>query len=320
MFALIVSIILGLIALTGIGYAIFGPKPTEATGGRYSSDYTPGRPATRWVGAVVAAVALLLGGGVLIGSMYTPVGTSDEAIVTSFGHVDGNPLGPGIHWTAPWQNTTIWDHSKQRTSFEGKDCLHVRLFGGQTACLPTQIQWQAVPSAADQQFRLYRTFLRMQAAYMSANTLVGFFNTQFENFNPVQVASLQASGAKGGTSVSALVRNVADAMRQAYTGQINIERVTVGTPDYDNYIDSQLNKVVGAKAGLEVAQINEQTAQAEATAAKNLTTGGHLTPLTLLQTCLDTVKALAQAGEATSQTFNCNLFGGGSNASILLNK
>src|SRR6266568_3764891 len=312
MFAVIVVLILAAIMVCGIGYAIFGPKPRGTDS--YARDY---RPPTRWIGAAAAGIAFLLGGAVLFGSTYTSVGTSDVAVVTSFGHTDGD-LQPGIHFIAPWKNTTVWDHSKQRTAFEGSNCLQVRLFGGQTACLPTQIQWQAVPAAADQQFRLYRTFLRMQAAYMSANTLVGFFNNRFETFNPVQVASLQAGGSTGGTSVSALVKEVASDMRTAYAGQINIERVTVGTPNYDNYIDGQLNKVVGAKAGLEVATINAKTAIQEANAAKNLTLGNHLSQLAVLQNCIDTVKALAQASESTSPTFNCNLFGG-SSAGVLVN-
>jgi hypothetical protein len=315
MFALVIVLILGLIVVAGIAYAVFGPKPVPATD-RYGHD---GRPATRWVGAVVAGVAFILGAAVLFGSMYTPVGTSDVAVVTSFGHTDGD-LQSGVHLTAPWQDTTTWDHSVQRTSFEGKNCLQVRIFGGQTACLPTVIQWQAVPAAADSQFKRFRTFLRMQAAYMSASTIVGFFNNSFETFNPITTASLQANGGKGGTTVTALVKQVAGSMRTSYAGQVNIERITVGTPQYSQYVDGQLGKVVGAKVGLETATINAQTAVQEANAAKNLQSGGHLSPLVVLQNCVDTVKALAQAGESTAPTFNCsNLFGGsGISASVLL--
>lgn len=308
MFSFIIVLTLGVVAVAGVLYAVFGPKP------RGNKDYMP---ATRWIGGVAAVIALLLGAGILAGSMYTPVGTSDTAVVTSFGHTDGD-LGPGIHWTAPWQNTTIWDHSVQRTSFEGRNCLQVRIFGGQTACLPAVVQWQAIPAAADRQFQRFRTFLRMQAAYMSASTIVGFFNNRFETYNPITTASLQANGAKGGVTVSILTREVASDLRAAYRGEINIERITVGTPQYSSYVDDQLGKVVGAKVGLETATIAAQTAQKEALAAKNLTTGNHLTALAVLQNCLDTVKALAQAGESTSSTFNCNLFGGGTNASVLL--
>jgi hypothetical protein len=312
MFAVVIMLILAALVVLGVGYAIFGPKPRGRS--RYDDNY---RPATRWIGAVVAGVAGLLGFLVLIGSTYTPVGTSDVAVVTSFGHTDGD-LNSGVHFIAPWKDTTVWDHSVQRTSFEGSNCLQVRIFGGQTACLPTVIQWQAEPSAADQQFRRFRTFLRMQAAYMSASTIVGFFNNRFETFNPITVASLQANGSTGGTTVTSLVRQVATDMRAAYTGQVNIERITVGTPQYSSYVDGQLGKVVGAKVGLETATINAKTAIQEANAAKNLTLGNHLSQLAVLQNCIDTVKSLAQAGESTSPTFNCNLFGG-SSSGVLVN-
>lgn len=314
MFAFVIVLIMAALVVLGTGYAVFGPK--KRGNDNYASDY---RPATRWIGAVVAAVAFVLGGAVLFGSTYTPVGTSDVAVVTSFGHTDGD-LTSGVHFIAPWKDTTTWDHSRQRTLFEGNNCLQVRIFGGQTACLPTVIQWQAVPAAADTQFRLYRTFLRMQAAYMSASTVVGFFNNRFETFNPITVASLQANGATGGTTVSGLVKQVASDMRAAYAGQINIERVTVGTPQYSNYVDTQLGKVVGAKVGLETATINAKTAIQEANAARNLQNGGHLTPLVVVQNCIDTARILAQANEHTSPTWNCSgLFSGaGSNASVLI--
>jgi hypothetical protein len=279
------------------------------------------RPVPRWPFALGGVVLFLVAGFGLIGAMYASVGTSDVGIVTAFGHTQGNDLRPGPHLVAPWDDVTIWDDSVQHTVFDGPHskigntgCLVVRIAGQQAACLDVNIYWRDQPGGSDRQFVLYRTFLRLQAAYMSRGVLVQFFNNRFEHFDPVDLASQTAAGKTGGQDVSALTAQVADDIRTAYAGQITILRVTTSSPSYSGQVDAALEKVVTAKANYNAALIAEKTATAQATATKNLNAQKPTTG-TLLELCYQTTANILGSGGHLPAAWTCT--GGG--AGVLVN-
>ena len=67
----------------------------------------------------------------------------------SYGSVHGGNYAPGIHetWT-PWLHLTDINETVQTTTFEGDNCLQVRVGGKQSACADITIQWQILPGAA----------------------------------------------------------------------------------------------------------------------------------------------------------------------------
>jgi hypothetical protein len=303
MFALIFAILCGVAVVAGAAYAVFGPKPK---GDKYGRDY---RPSTRWIGAVVAGIALILGIVVLGASMYSPVGTSDTGIVTSFGHTDGD-LPPGIHWTSPWKNVTIWDHSVQRIPFEGKNCLEIRIAQQQSACLDVTAFVRTDPAAADSQFQKYKTFLRVKAALFSRAIITSFYNDVFERYNPVLLASQSAAGQTGGTTIANLNRQVLSNMRTAYANEAFVTQLNAGQIRYDPQIEAQLQKVVGATAGVNVAKENALAAGYQHDAAVKLATGNTLTPAVVEQNCINVTQSIIQAGGSLPPSWNCT--GGGS--------
>ena len=306
MFAVFILIVLGIAFVAGAAYAVFGPKKRGDSGGRYGNSSSDYRPATRWIGGVVAVVAAFLGLLVLGVSTYSPVGTSDTGIVTSFGHTDGD-LGPGNHWTAPWQNVTIWDHSVQRLAFEGNNCLQIRIAQQQSACLDVIVFTRLDPQAADAQFQKYKTFPRVQAALFSRGVVTSFYNDVFEHYNPVLLASQQ----NGGTTIAGLTRQVLHNLRTAYANQAFIVSLNSGQIRYDSQVEQALQSVVKATANVNVQKQNATAASYQHAAAAKLAQSGSLTPAVVEQICITTTQQILQAGGTLPPAWTCTGSGGG---------
>jgi len=76
---IVVLVLLGLVAVIGVGIGIIGQNLAAGA---------------------VGGVALLLAALIFVFTGFSTVGQSDVGIVTSFGHLDGD-LTPGIHFVAP---------------------------------------------------------------------------------------------------------------------------------------------------------------------------------------------------------------------------
>lgn len=70
------------------------------------------------LGAAVGVFAALIGLTVLFGSWYT-VGQSERAVLTRWGAVVDENIGPGLHWKTPWtEDVTKMEISTQKSIYE----------------------------------------------------------------------------------------------------------------------------------------------------------------------------------------------------------
>lgn len=292
---MIVFILGCLLLLGGAACAIFG---------KYQS---VDRNTYRWPFVAAGAVIALLGLFLFQAPLHYTVNPSDTAITTAFGKTQGPDQGPGVHLKAPWMKVTIWDNSVLSETFDGKDCLVLRIMNQQTACAPVTVFWKDDPANADKQFRQFRTFARVRHFYMSRIVVGKYFNNVFETFDPVSEARSGAKiGSKDNPTVSQLAATVEKQMQAAYAGQITVKSITVGQPDYDPQVQAALNKVTTAQAATNVALQAEKTA--EAIHSANLKIASGLTPLVVQQNCITITQVLAQEGNPPAQGWNC--FGG----------
>jgi len=280
----------------------------------------------RAIGIVFLLVAVFIGWT----SMTIQVEPSDVGIKTAFGHTQGGDLRPGLHPKWPWESVTIWDASNQREEWIGNNCLEIRISGGQSACLNVVLQWRDNPSDADAQFVQYRQFSNISRSLVSKAIVTGYFNQEFEKFDPVAAAAAAtcqvkpgqdpAEAAKGcvnqqsGTQISALVGNVQANLKNALAGKIIISSLSGGNIDYDTQIDDALNKLVLSRQNTLTAIQDEQTALAKSQANKELQDRQKLTPELLYYDCVQATLQMANPPAA----WNCGspqslalLLGGG---------
>jgi regulator of protease activity HflC (stomatin/prohibitin superfamily) len=150
MAALIISIILFVIAVVGVGAAALSRE-------------------ARIPGAITALVAALLGVVVLIVACYDRVDTRNVGIITSFGRPVG-VHGAGIVWHAPWKKVSELSEAIQLQAFESNSydeaskgqgvgdnpaAISVRLANNSSAYVDENLNWRLREGAAPQLFQDY---------------------------------------------------------------------------------------------------------------------------------------------------------------------
>lgn len=289
MIGFVFLLLVGFIGLLGVAASIVMKKPGPSDGYK------------RWPFAVVGLLLMLISGVALIFSSVVQIGPSDVGIVTAFGHTVGTDLGPGIHSKAPWETVTTWDDSVQQTAFEGGSskniaagCLDIRIAGQQSACLDVIVFWKDKASASDTQFRQFRTFDRVKAAYFSRGVITKFYNSVFEKYDPIALAGL--GNTSTGTQVSALTKQVLANMQAAYANVADVVSLNSGQIQFTGTVENALNREVAAKTNANVALLNKQASVYQAQAAANLQRGGNLSALVVAQNCLNVTQTIIQGG------------------------
>lgn len=300
-----IAVVLALLALVTLGLA-----GASIWGG---SQNRPGFIA----GAIGAFVLTAL---VLLFSTYTSVGPSDVAVVTAFGHTEGD-LGPGLHFIAPWKATTTWDGSVQTISY-GRDtdqahpdhCLLVRIGGQQSACITVTFQYQVERDAVDSLFVRYRTQQNMNGALV-VRDLDGALNTQLQSFSPIQAL---AAGNPNGASLVPYAARVKAQMTAEIGSDIRVVAVVLPFAQYDPQTTSRLNQFQAQIADTLIAtqqvKTNAQLALANSEIARSVAN-----PNVIEQQCVTNVLIpLVKAG-LNPQGVNC-FPGGGSSATVVIPK
>ena len=308
---MVILLLGGLILVTQAGRWFKDREPGYRAG---KDEVSPGvlRRSTRAIGTVF----LLLGLFITWNAMTVQIEPFDVGIKTAFGHTQGGDLGPGLHPKLPWETVTVWDASNQREEWTGRDCLRIRISGGQNACLDVVLQWRDDRSDADAQFVQYRNFGNVSRSLISRAIVTGYFNTEFEKFDPVAAAAAAtceiksgqdpATAAKGcvnqqgGTQVSTLVAKVLTALQTAKAGKIIVSSLSGGNIQYDTQIDTALNKLVLARQNTLTAIQDEQTALAKSQANKELQQKQTLTPEILYHECIQATLAMTNPPAAWS--------------------
>lgn len=294
----------------GIVHGIRMKPLTQAQRNQYSTD--PIDPKSVW--KIVGPIALVLGLLVLLFSGIRSVPVKSVGVVTSFGHVEGD-LTPGFHWELPYKTANILPETIQTTTFNGKNCLDVRIGGQQNACLDATIQWQVKDSAAPQLFNNYDTsgsnVLDMITTAVVIREFESVVNQTLGDYNPI--ADVALNGKSGNSQFSTFGPLVQRTMRNDIGNQINVIRVIMPILHYDASTQSRLNTIQAqyAEAAIATEQISINQAQAQANAAIQNNVSANV----LVQECLTIVQSAAKTSYALPAGFSCF---GGSNLSLAI--
>jgi regulator of protease activity HflC (stomatin/prohibitin superfamily) len=280
-FALILTIV-GV--LTVVGFGAFGDTASDKVGGGIT-------------GTLIALMGVVL----IVVSGAKEVPTNSLGVVTSFGHVE-TTVGSGLHEMAPWSHVSVIDGTVQTSTptTPGTSChgVTVRIADAQTACVPVSIQYTVRKSGGAQ---LFREFNNGSGSLMSSiqNQLVDRrldvdLNAAFENYSPITSINLENEGIPVGSarnpSVTQISDQVVSTLKSDLSGLVDLRDVLVSHIQYDSTVETQLQDVLKQVVATNVAKQAEQTAEAEAQAAKDLRSALDGDPLYLQSQCLDILK------------------------------
>lgn len=257
--AVILLIFMGLVVLIGLGMTIFG------------SDADVKAP-----GGVLATLGLL--GAVLFttfGGMQT-VPVKSIGVPQAFGTVSGGTMGSGIHWTfQPWMSVAIVDETVQTTTFEGNNCLQVRIGGQQTACADATIQWQILPEAAEGLYKDYANHGNLEQTVTDAVVVREFkqvVNATLGDYNPITDVQNVSGSNTASSQFTQFGPQILAAMRKDIGDRIEVKSVFLPKITYDQAVESALQKIQTANANYAIATENVKVNQAQAQAFANLGT------------------------------------------------
>lgn len=278
-------------------------------------------PGTR-VGAIFGAVVAIAISATLIFGLagLREVPTKSVGVVTSFGRVVGQPLRPGIHHEGIFTKVNILDETVQTTSFEGNNCLDVRIGGQQTACLDVTFQWKVRDSAAGQLFSSYaHSGIPIMPEITNAvvvRELKQVVNNVLGDYNPIQDVAANANA--GNSQFSTFGHLVYEQMQNDIGSEITIvtpphtkpqnKSVLMPLLRYDSATQTRLNQIQAqyAETAIATQQIATNEAQSKANAAisRSVASG----PGVLEQECLNIVQQAIKVNASLPAGFNC--FGG----------
>jgi regulator of protease activity HflC (stomatin/prohibitin superfamily) len=134
----------------------------------------------------VAVLSGILAGVCLLGASMNTVPTRNVGIVTSFNKPTGQTTGPGLKFVAPWKNVDDWDASRQAYDHRSaKTCVQVRIASLANACVEAQVEWQAKPANAPEQWASYRRDFDTFVARRIDPAFAGAFNEAFASHDPL---------------------------------------------------------------------------------------------------------------------------------------
>lgn len=269
------------------------------------------RPIVRVIGGAVVVLALL----VYVVSGFKDIPTKSIGVVTSFGRVSGQPLGPGLHETwAPWKKANIIDETIQTTTFEvnqktDRGGLQVRIGGQQTAQLDIHIQWRVRDSAANSLFSDYASSGDLMATIQNAvvvRELEQVANQVMGDYNPIEDVSLNSKA--GNSQFSTFGPKILAAMRHDIGGRINVLNLLLPLAHYDASTQNRLNTIQHQYAETAIAKQQIATNQEQAKANTAIAQSVSHDPAVLVHECLLIVDNASKTNYQLPAGFSC--FGG----------
>lgn len=273
---------------------------------RYSTNYDP-EPMPAFIfklaaGAVVA-VALLFTGL----NSQAVISPQKIGVELAFGKTVGF-MQNGFNWKAPWASVTSFDETVQTTTYEGKNCLTVRIAESQTACVDVSVQWKILPKGVDFLFRNYNKgdlMSNITNALVKRRLEVNL-SSVFGNYNPITEATSSVPlGQPGNPTVTQLASQVYGQLKNDVGSWINVRDVLIPRVLFDPSVQSRLNTILAQTAQTAVAQQAVKTALAQAQANKALIQSLSNDPNVLVQNCLNLVNEAIKAGYQLPPGFSC---------------
>jgi regulator of protease activity HflC (stomatin/prohibitin superfamily) len=295
----ILAIILWIVALLLVAG---GPLLGEAAGEK----------AMAVIGGVVVAV---VGVGLFALGGLKSVPVKNIGVPQSFGAVGKGIFEPGLHetWT-PWLHLTDINETVQTTTFEGNNCLTVRIGGQQTACADVTIQWQILPTAAGALFSDYANSGDLMNSVTDAvvvRELKQVVNADLGDYNPITDVQSVTDTNSATSQFSRFGPQILTQMRQDIGARIKVLTVLMPYIHYDSQVESKLNGIQQAFANFAIAQENVKVNAEQAQAYTKL---GAPSTAALVSQCLDIVK---QDAGSLPAGFSCF---GGSGTSLAIGK
>lgn len=251
-------------------------------------------------GAVIGIIVALI---LLFSSMFREVPTNSIGVPTAFGHVE-TTLRPGLHIKAPWTRVNILDENVQTTTFEGSNCLDVRIGGQQTACLDATIQWRVNDSGAGQLFQNYNNGGGIMNNITDSVVIREFksvVNQVLGDYNPIQDVALNSGS--GNSQFSKFGPVVETTMKTDLTGQIIVKNVYMPLLHYDTATQGRLNQIQAQYAETAIAKELQVTNDAQSKANKAI---GTPTLAQLQYLCYQIVQTAEKTGfTGLPATFSC---------------
>lgn len=296
--AVILAIFLGLIMVACIvgGFLVKDRRTEDQKRARRGYDDEVPYGVIR--GALFAFGALVLVGNFLLfalGGMVT-VPVKSIGVPQAFGAVSGGVMNPGVHFTwQPWISTTNVDETVQTTTFEGKNCLDVRIGGQQSACADVTIQWQILPGAAEGLYEDYANQGNLMSEITNAVVVREFkqvVNSTLGDYNPITDVQNVSSTNSATSQFTQFGPTILADMQKDIGDRILVTSVFLPKITYDQAVENALQSIQTANANYAVATENVKVNQEKAAAYLKL---GDPTLAQLVAQCI--TEAGANAGQ-----------------------
>jgi regulator of protease activity HflC (stomatin/prohibitin superfamily) len=285
-----------IIALIGIGWAIFAP-----------SDDTENLK----VAAVIPlGIAFLL----FVISVLTIVPTREIGVVTSFGRpVD--TYSNGIHLKAPWEKVHKLDGTIQTDNWVGKEyCTEIRIGNESTACVDNTIRWRIRLEAGKRLYQDYREMDNIRESLVTRE-LKASLNSVLANFNPLEQIKADSKGAPDLNQFSAAVTRD---LRTRVGDDVEIKSVIIPIIHFDEQTQNKINAYQAEVANTRIAEQKITTNKAQAKANEALKESVSNEPLILAAQCMDILDAMVKKNMTPPIGFNC--IAGASATSVVIPK
>lgn len=262
MFAIVMLLLIGIVAIIGLGYGILGKSgPALATG--------------------VTAVVMFVLTWIIASAFY--VDTREVAIVASFGNPIRTESEPGLAWAEPWTNVITISTANQPVDYDGAERICFKLKGDQgssdgEACVNLNLSWQV--QGNDDAIKLWKDrkeFDRIKNEVvnpMSTSTIVGVMG----NYNADE-ANNSMNTAKFNDAINMELNKVLNPKG------IKVEGVAVRGIDLSDKVKERLEKKNTDRIDSERAVIQQGTARIDA--ETNLIKQGNLNNLVNQANCLE---------------------------------
>lgn len=219
-------------------------------------------------------VALVIGFALFAISGLKSVPVKNIGVPQSFGAVGNGYFSPGIHetWT-PWEHLTDIDETVQTTTFEGGNCLQVRIGGQQTACADITIQWQIRPQAAGSLFSDYANQGNLMTTVTDAvvvRELKQVVNQVMGDYNPITDVQTVTSTNSATSQFSQFGPTILGDMRGDIGNRIDVLTVLLPYVHYDAQVEAKLNAIQQSFANFAIAAENVKVNQEQALAYQKL--------------------------------------------------
>lgn len=185
------------------------------------------------------AAGLVVGGVCMVIASMSVVPTRNVGIVTSWNKPTGRTTGAGLQWTAPWQDVDDWDASGQTYSHLGDDCVWVTVTGPRNVCIPVQVEWQADPAQAPQNWAAFKeadgktrfeTWVSRRIDPQMTAAIISTFST----FDPFATVNKDTGDVAVPNLNTAYRSKLMDALDNDLGGQIEVRSIAFGRPVYDD--------------------------------------------------------------------------------------